>query len=278
MDLSNPLIKLFRTSVFRKALCLAFLFSLAPLTTQAQQPFVTDDADVTSKGRFHFEFSNQFDLLQRASFPNLKQNTASFEIAYGLWEGVEISIESPLITIINDRNSGLGNPTGIGDMNASIKYNFRQERDGSRLPAMTVSFSFEIPTGSTRRQLGSGLADFSVNGVLQKSLTKKTKLRANGGILFSGNNTTGAVGIKTRGLVMTGGSSLVKQFTPKLSLGFEFTGAISRSLDLGKAQMQFQAGGNYQLVEKISFDFGVVAGKFAASPRVGVQLGISADF
>lgn len=247
-------------------------------TAQAQQPFVTDDADVTSKGKFHFEFSNQFDLLQRASFPNLKQNTASFELAYGLWKGVEISIESPLITIINDRNSGLGNPTGIGDMNASIKYNFREERDGSRLPAMTVSFSFEIPTGSTRRQLGSGLADFSVNGVLQKSLRKKTKLRANGGILFSGNNTTGAIGIKTRGLVLTGGSSLVRQFTPKLSLGFEFTGAISRSLDLGKGQMQVQAGGNYQLAERMSFDFGIVAGKYAASPRVGAQLGISVDF
>ena len=51
-------------------LSLLFLFAA---TIQAQQPFVTDDADVTPKGKFHFEFSNEFDFLQRASFPNLKQ-------------------------------------------------------------------------------------------------------------------------------------------------------------------------------------------------------------
>jgi len=28
----------------------------------------------------------------------------------------------------------------------------------------------------------------------------------------------------------------------------------------------------------MTFDFGVVAGKFAASPRTGVQLGLSMDF
>jgi hypothetical protein len=27
--------------------------------TRAQQPFYTDDADVTELGRFHFEWSNQ---------------------------------------------------------------------------------------------------------------------------------------------------------------------------------------------------------------------------
>jgi len=34
--------------------------------------------------------------------------------------------------------------------------------------------------------VGSGFADYFLNGILQKSLTKKTTLRLNGGILFAG--------------------------------------------------------------------------------------------
>lgn len=97
-------------------------------------------------------------------------------------------------------------------------------------------------------------------------------------IIFSGNDSTGAIGLKTRGLVVTGASSLVREFTPKLALGVEFTGAISRSQGLGKGQMTVQAGGNYQLTEKMSFDFGIIGGKLAASPRIGVLVGVSVDF
>jgi len=135
-----------------------------------------------------------------------------------------------------------------------------------------------LPTGNTERQLGSGLADVYLNGVLQKSLTRKTKLRVNGGILFSGNETTGVIGIKSRGTVFTAGGSLVKQFTPKLQLGMELTGAMSSNLDLGKGQLQTMFGGNYQFRDNVSFDFGIVGGRYAASPRAGVQLGISIDF
>jgi hypothetical protein len=37
-------------------------------------------------------------------------------------------------------------------------------------------------------------------------------------------------------------------------------------------------GGNYSLRDNLTFDFGIVAGKYAASPRVGIQLGISIDW
>jgi hypothetical protein len=100
----------------------------------------------------------------------------------------------------------------------------------------------------------------------------------NGGILFSGNQTTGVVGIKSRGTVFTTGGSLVKQVGQRLQLGVELTGAITRVSDLGKGHLQTLVGGNYQFGKNASFDFGVVAGKFAASPRAGVQLGLSIDF
>lgn len=152
--------------------------------THAQQPFVTDDADVTPKRRFHFEFSNEFDLLHRSSFPSLKQNTADFELNYGLFEGVEVGIAAPFLAIFNAAGTMPRTAYGIGDANISIKYNFLKERENSRRPAMTIAFNLELPTGDTAQQLGSGLADFYINGILQKSLSKETKLRLNGGILF----------------------------------------------------------------------------------------------
>ena len=74
-----------------------------------------------------------------------------------------------------------------------------------------------------------------------------------------------------------GGGSLVKQFTPKLDLGVELIGALTRKLEVSRGQLQTQVGGNYQVTKKMSFDFGIVAGKFN-SPRVGLQLGVSIDF
>ncbi|MDQ2976353.1 MAG: transporter [Acidobacteriota bacterium] len=251
---------------------------LLAATVHAQQPFVTDNTDTTPKGHFHFEFSNEFDLLQRSSFPSRKQNTADFELDYGLFDRVELGIESPLLTIFNAAGTTPARPSGIGDTNLSLKYNFLKEREKSRQPALAIAFNLELPTGDTTRQLGSGLADFYMNGILQKSVTSKTKLRLNGGILFSGNETTGVIGIKSRGKVFTAGGSLVKQFSPKLQLGMELTGAFQNNFQLGKGQLQTLFGGNYQINKRASFDFGIVGGKYVASPRVGIQLGLSVDF
>ncbi len=233
---------------------------------------------MTGRGKFHFEFSDEFDLLQPAAFPNLKQNTASFELAYGLLENVEVGIEAPLIAIFNAREAAPRTAFGLGDSNLSVKYNFLRERDGSRRPALAASFSVELPTGDARHQLGSGIADFTLNGVLQKTLTKSSTWRLNGGVIFSGNALTGAVGLGTRGAVFTGGTSLVRKFTPRLDLGAEVTGAFARNSDLGKGQLQAQGGGNYRLRDNLSLDFGVIGGRFAASPRLGAQLGLSLDF
>lgn len=265
----------------RKSFRPLFLLVLSVLlasSTPAQQPFVTDDTDTTPKGHFHFEFSNEIDWLRPSSLPNLRQNTASFELGYGLLENLEIGIEVPFLTIFNASGTIPKRVSGIGDTNIAVKYNFLRERENSRLPAMAIGVNVEIPTGDTERQLGSGLADLYLNSIFQKSLSWKTKLRWNGGILFSGNETTGVVGIKSRSTVFTGGASIVKQFTPKLQLGAELTGAMTRALETGQGQLQTLVGGNYQFRKNASFDFGLIAGKFAASPRVGAQVGLSIDF
>ncbi len=259
------------------------LFSLIVLlflagAVEAQQPFITDDADVTPKRKFHFEFSNEHDFLQRSARPAVRQNIANVELDYGLFDGVEIGIDGPLLTISNQAGTTPRSISGIGDVNVHVKYNFLKEREHSQLPAMAISFNLELPTGDKNRQLGSGLADFYFNGILQKTIRAQTTLRINGGILFSGNETTGVLGIRSRGRVFTAGGSLVKQFSEKLDLGVEVTGAMASDFQLGKGQLQAMAGGNYVLRENVTFDFGIVAGRYTASPRVGLLVGVSVDF
>lgn len=249
-----------------------------PVVLKAQQPFVTDDADVTPKRKWHLEFSNEFDWLSRNAFPSLRQNTADLEIDYGLSDRVEVGIEAPYLTIFNDRVATPTTASGIGDANLSLKYNFIREREGLKRPAMAIALNLELPTGDQSRQLGSGLADFYMNGVVQKSAGARTKLRWNGGILFSGNETTGVLGIKTRGTVFTTGGSIVRQMNSRFDLGFELVGAVSKNSGLGKSQLQAMVGGNYSMNEHMTFDFGIVTGRHAASPRAGLQLGISIDW
>jgi hypothetical protein len=251
---------------------------LLPSRALAQQPFYTDDADVTEKGGLHFQFGNEYDLLQRASYPAKTQNTSVLELDYGLFKGVEVGIDAPLLAVHSAVGVNPRNAVGIGDLDLHLKYNFYTEHESSRLPAMTLSMSVELPTGNVSKQLGSGVIDYFLNAILQKSLTGKTKLRLNGGILFAGNTTTGDIGIRTRGRVFTAGSSLVRQFTKKLDLGVEITGAVTSNFQLGKGQLQALVGGNYLLRKNLTFDFGIVSGRFAASPRAGLQLGISLDF
>ncbi len=144
---------------------------------------------------------------------------------------------------------------------------------------MTVSGSIEIPTGGAERGLGSGIADYSLNFIAQESLTGRTTLRVNGGIIFSGTLVTGAIRTRNvRGTVFTGGASLVRRFSERLQLGAEISGAATRTLDLGSGGLQVQVGGNYALRNNLTFDFGIIGGRFPASPRAGVQLGFSFDF
>jgi hypothetical protein len=103
--------------------------------------------------------------------------------------------------------------------------------------------------------------------------------RINGGIIFSGNTATGALGLATRrGRVYPGAASYVRTINDRLQLGVEIAGAVPSNLQLSRGQLQTQFGGNYQLTPKTTFDFGVIAGRYAASPRVGFLVGFSRDF
>jgi hypothetical protein len=260
---------------------LALIFLLVAASTpraRAQQPFFTDNADVAQRHRWHLESNNEFDVLQASAFPNLRQDTHTVKFSFGAFRNCEIGMDFPVIAIFNSEGSGLGTPVGFGDADFSIKYNFRKERDGSKWPAFTASLNIEPPTGDPKKQLGSGLTDYYLNGILQKTLSPRNVLHINGGATFAGNTLTGAIGIKTRGTIFTGGVSFTRQFTKRLDLGVEVYGGYTANAALGRGALQQQIGGNYMVGRNLSIDFGVVAGQAVGSPHYGVQLGFSKDF
>ena len=250
----------------------------AAVSLHAQQPFYTDDAHVADLHHWHVESNNEYDFLPKDSFPNLRQDTQTIKFSVGAFKNCEVGMDFPLITIFNQPGFALGTPLGLGDMDFSMKYRLHEEKEGARMPAFTVSLNLEPPTGNPKKQLGSGLMDYYLNSILEKTLTKKTTLRLNGGATFAGNTLTGAIGIKTRGTIFTGGTSLVRQFTPKLDLGVEVTGGFSGNLQLGRGQISEQLGGNYEIRKNLTVDFGAIAGQAVGSPRWGYQLGFSKDF
>lgn len=247
----------------------------APLP--AQLPFYTDDPAVTEAGKWHFEFFNEFDDLQHPQFPNLRQNTANYKLNYGLPHNLELDLDAPYLSIY--RALQTPSSTGAGDTNLGIKWEFHKESKSDHLPALGASFYVEFPTGDASQQLGSGLIDYWLNFITQKSITDKTRINGNAGYLFAGNTSTGVLGItKVRGHVFAGGVSLLHDFTPRLTLGGEVFGGFSNNGNLARSQLQALVGGTYAIRNGLAFSFGLLGGRYVASPLIGGQIGFSVDF
>jgi hypothetical protein len=56
------------------------------------------------------------------------------------------------------------------------------------------------------------------------------------------------------------------------------TTVVSSSFKLSEGQLQATFGGNYNLKKNFALDFGVIIGRFPASPRAGGLLGFTVDF
>ncbi len=251
----------------------ALLAALGAARASAQQPFVTDDAAVTSRGDWHFQYANQFFILQKSARPNLRQDTNNFVIQYGLFDGVEVNMDFPLIAIGNARGSGTPSVFGLGDVDFAAKWNLVGEAPDGARPAFTVTAAAEFPTGSEKKQLGSGLTDYVLNTIFQKTFSG-TALHANAGIQFSGNTRTGVVGIRTPGRVLIGGLSASRGVSARLRLGLDVNGAEVHDGGRVEKQLQLTAGGNYALTRYDTLDFGVAVGWYDA-PRLGLVLGVS---
>ena len=259
-------------------LCLlALLAGAGPEKLQAQLPFYTDDTEVTERKKLHMEFFNEIDALQSAQFPNLRQNTSNIKINSGLPHHLELDFDIPYIHI--ERAQGTTSSPGFGDADMGIKWKFHKASSDSWVPAMAATFYVEFPTGDPKNQLGSGLTDYWLNFIMQKTFSDKTRVNLNLGTLFAGNSSTGDVGIRTtRGQVYTGGLSLLHDFNPKWTLGAEVYGGVADNNQLGRSQLQGMVGGQYNVRSGLTFTFGLIFGHYEASPRIGGQFGFAVDF
>ena len=250
---------------------------LAAKPAAAQLPFYTDDPAVTDPRILHFEFFNEFDGLQSSEFPDLRQNTANFKVNYGLKYSLELDLDFPYLNIY--RAPGVSSSTGFGDTDLGIKWEFHKASPGSHVPSLGSSFYVEFPTGDVSNGLGSGLKDYWLNMIAQEPFTDKTRMNVNFGFLFAGNTSTGAIGIQSkRGHVYTGGISLLHDFSKRLTLGTEGYFGVADTAGLGRTQLQGMFGGNYTIRDGFALSFGLLGGKYEASPRIGGQIGFAMDF
>jgi hypothetical protein len=243
----------------------------------AQMPFYTDNADVTDDGTLHLELFNEFDGLQSAQYPDLRQNTFNYKANYGLPYGLELDIDAPYLSIY--RAPGSHTSKGPGDTDMGVKWNYHKSTRPLSAPALSASLYIEFPTGDTTQELGSGVTDYWLNSIAQEIVSERTRINANFGFLFAGNTSTGVLGIQTtRGHVYTGGLSLLHDFGPRVTLGMEAYGAAADDKGLGKDQIQGLAGGWYQFNSRMAVTFALLGGSHIASPQIGGQAGFEVDF
>jgi Putative MetA-pathway of phenol degradation len=256
---------------------LLLLAWLASGRASAQAPFYTDDTVTTEVGTLHIEAFDEIDGLQSRQYPNLRQDTANLKVNFGLPYGLELDIDAPYLII--DRAAGSPSSRGLGDTDFGIKWNMHTPEKGSRIPAFALSFYTEFPTGNTSKELGSGVADYWLNFMMQEPLAESTRFNVNLGILFAGNTSTGVVGIETkRGHVFTGGLSLMHDLNAKLTLGAEVYGGISDNSGVDRTQLQVMLGAQYGITDLVTVYGGLISGTYTASPKIGGQIGFAVDF
>ena len=254
---------------------LALILRAGPL--HAQMPFYTDDPAVTPTKTLHIELFDEYDGLQSSQFPAERQNAANFKVNVSPWNGLELDLDFPYLTI--QRAAGFESSHGVGDTNLGAKWSFPAATPNSNDATYAASFYVEFPTGNVAQGLGSGLTDYWLNFALQKPLSEVTRINWNLGILFAGNTSTGAVGIQTRrGQVYTGGMSMLHDVTSRLTLGAELYGGISDGAGQDKTQLQGMFGGQYAIRDGLTLCIGLLGGKYGGTPQIGGQIGIALDF
>jgi outer membrane putative beta-barrel porin/alpha-amylase len=250
----------------------ALALLLAPAVAAAQQPFVSDDAGVSDKGIWHVELSNQVDRLRASARPLVWQNLFESELDFGLPGRLEASVIVPLLTLGADHAPRIVG--GIGDSAVGIKARFT--RDPFARHAFAASLTVEFPTGSRGRELGSGLIDYSLNAISQHGLGRKWALVLNGGVLLAGDSSTGALGIRDRGTILSTAASL-RTVRGRVHVGGEVTGAWSEKAAIADSVVGVQVGANVLLTRGCTLDLGGGTGWFEGSSRVTLQVGMSLD-
>lgn len=132
----------------------------SPQAVLAGPPFRTDDPEPVEF--HHWEF---YGASQIISGPEGLAGTApQIEVNYGAFPKTQIHVIIPLA--FNRPHAGMSS-YGPGDAEVGVKYRFVEER--SAIPQIGVFPLLEIPTGNSKKNLGTGCAQIFLPVWLQKS-------------------------------------------------------------------------------------------------------------
>jgi hypothetical protein len=139
--------------------------------------------------------------------------------------------------------SGKKTVSGYGDTEFRIKYRFLQE--SRRRPMAGIFPLVELPTGNSRRGLGSGYFQFFLPVWMQKSWGSWTSFGGGGCFINPGEGNRN---------YWFFGWEMQKDLSPRLTLGGEIFGTTP-TVDQGEKEIDFNLGGQFNLDETYHFLF-----------------------
>lgn len=213
----------------RGALLAAFLVSSPVL---AAPPYRTDDPEPTDY--------QHFELYAHSTGVNVSGETSGFapglEVDYGVLPNTQLSIIAPLAF---DRASGTPFHFGYGDTEIGLKFRvIDQDANGWR-PAVAVFPTVDIPTGDSRRGLGTGGARMFQPVWLQKDIGDWT-INTGGGYSIKsgfGNKNDWFVGLLVQ-----------RKITDQLKIGAEIFHQTALEVG-GKESTGFNVGAIYDFTD-----------------------------
>jgi hypothetical protein len=140
---------------FRPVLAATVLFAL-PFTLLAPPPMVTGDVPTADFKRFELYTGLRYQENE-AGVP--ARQLPFTELVYGLTKRQELTFEIAYLSKEHQH--------GFGDAVVGTKYQFLKETE--RFPGIAGSFELKLPTGSERKDLGTGEFDYDVRLRAQKT-------------------------------------------------------------------------------------------------------------
>jgi Putative MetA-pathway of phenol degradation len=221
---------------------------------QAGPPFVTDDPEPPSPGRW--EINVPF-ILERTP-GKTEMDAPLFDFNYGLPD-VQLKLEFPIKIVHEDTD---GTAAGAGDLLLGVKWRFLNDEQ-SQFQLGTYP-QLLLPTGDKARDLGEGRPAFVLPLVAQKSWDKWT-LYGNVGFWWQ-------TAAETRDYFYAG-AVLEREINERLTLGTELFGNSPKERG-GRCDIAFNVGGIWKLNKNINLLFTGgrdVVGNTHAMAYVGLQ-------
>ena len=231
-----------------------------PVSAWAGRPLATEDADTVGRGVIQIEVGLDHARQEQGD----RESTLTPVLTYGFADPLDLILEVPFLSLKpreGERESGLG------DVEIRAKCRFLAE--GASWPALAVMGAVKFPTGSERRELGSGETDAGVRLIGTKGFGLVT-VHANVGYTVNGASAE-------RNVWSYGLAGSLKVADP-LALVAEVAGETNRDRDADDDPLELRAGLAWALRETLVLDGAVSVGLTSASPDYTLTVGLTARF